>query len=86
MPRQVSDIVTELDWLLKEKIRFEGGDPVVTIPWRDFYLLCRMTRFKPPRDSEIRDQGRDRFGLIIAYGEKVVLVAHDRNFAEFTRD
>jgi len=86
MPRRIADIVTDLDVMLKDKIRLGGGEPVLTIPWRDFYSLCRMTRFKPPRDAEIQAESMARFGLIVAYGEKVVLVAHDRNFAECPQD
>ena len=81
MPRSVSDIVDELDDMLKNKIRLGGTEPVLTIQWPDFYALCEVTRFKSQRELEIQKESRAKFGLIVAYGEKVVLVAHDRNFA-----
>jgi hypothetical protein len=81
MPRSTKSIVDDLNARLQDKVRLGGGDPVITIPWRDFYSLCEMTRFKPPRDHEIQKDSSERFGLIVAYGEKVVLVAHDRNFS-----
>ncbi|QGM97928.1 hypothetical protein [Methylocystis parvus] len=81
MPRSVKSIVDDLNALLQERVRLGGGEPVMTIPWRRFYELCEITRFKTPRGEEIQTEGRERFGLIIAYGEKVVLVAHDRNFS-----
>ena len=80
MPKSVKSIVDDLNDHLQERVRKLGSEPVLTIPWAEFYELCEMTRFKPPRDKEIQEDGKDRFGLIIAYGEKVVLVAHDRNF------
>jgi hypothetical protein len=81
MPRSVKSIVDDLNARLQERVRLGRGEPVLTISWPKFYELCEMTRFKPPRDEEIQRDGKERFGLIIAYGEKVVLIAHDRNFS-----
>jgi len=81
MPISVDEIVDELESRLKDKVRLRDSEPALTILWPEFYELCQMERFKEPRPTQIRERAQDKYGLIVAYGEKIVLVAHDRNFA-----
>jgi hypothetical protein len=76
MPLDVEEIVEELNDRLRRK-----GEAVMTYSWPDFYKLCDMERFKEPRGERIVERARDQYGLMVAYGRNVVLVAHDRNFA-----
>jgi hypothetical protein len=76
MPKKIDDVVDELN----DMIRLAGG-PVVTMTWADFYGLCDVVRFKKERGDEIVAKAKDKYGLIVGYGNQAVLVAHDRNFA-----
>ena len=76
MPKHADDIAALLDERLKKK----GGE-VLTVNWNDFYKLCGNARMKEPRLKSISESAWTNYGLIVAYGRHVVLVAHDRNFA-----
>jgi hypothetical protein len=76
MPRDTNEIVEELN----DFVRL-SAEPIITIPWRDFYKLCTITRFKEARGEEIQRVARETFGLFVGYGQSVVVVCHDRNFA-----
>ena len=76
MPKHADDIAAILNARLQKK----GGE-VLTINWKDFYELSDMERMKEPRGQWIIDSAWANYGLIVAYGHNVVLVAHDRNFA-----
>jgi hypothetical protein len=76
MPENANDIAATLDERLKKK-----GGAVLTLNWNDFYELCGNERLKEPRKRSIEVAAWTNYGLIVAYGHNVVLVAHDRNFA-----
>jgi len=76
MPRSVEQIVDDLN----DKLRL-SGNPVITMRWPDFYKLSDMQRFKEPRPEQIKKRAKSEYGLIVEYGDAVVLVAHDRNFS-----
>jgi hypothetical protein len=82
MPLSNDKIADELNSRLKEKIRLRETEPVMTIQWPEFYRLCEAERFRGDRLDQISKAARDTYGLLVAYGEKIVLVAHDRNFAQ----
>jgi hypothetical protein len=84
MPLSTSEIVNELNDLHNDARRrrsSNNGAPVLTIPWTDFYRLCKMERFKGARAEEIQKAALTEHSLIVAYGDRVVLVAPDGNFA-----
>ena len=76
MPKNVSTIVDELNDALRR-----AGGTTLTMPWNDFYRLCGMERFKEPRPTNISKEAKAKYGLVVAYGNSVVVVCHDRNFA-----
>lgn len=76
MPKKIDDVVDELN----DKIRLATG-PVVTMTWPEFYTLCDVVRFKTERTEEIRVKARDKYGLVVGYGNQAIIIAHDRNFA-----
>ena len=73
--RSVAEIVEELDQHMC------GAEQLWTLTRSDFYKLCGRERFKQPFLDEVREVASDSFQLIVAYGHKVVIVCHDRNFA-----
>lgn len=75
MPMSVDETVDALN----DDLRQTGG-PVKTYTWPDFYQRFGITRFKNPRPDQIKEKASGKFGLIVAYGQNAVLVAHDRNF------
>ena len=76
MPQSMNSIVEQIN----EYLRL-SNDPYITVPWPDFYSLCGRRRMKKAFLDELRNQARDQFQLVVAYGRNVVIVCHDRNFA-----
>jgi len=65
---------------LNDKLRL-SDQAVMTVRWPQFYELAEMQRFREPRGEQIRKLAQEKYGLVIAYGHSIVIVAHDRNFA-----
>ena len=55
--------------------------PYMTLTWADFYALCERERIKQPLQDGVRKEASGRYQLIVAYGQSVIIVCHDRNFA-----
>ena len=71
------DVAEELNEILR---RNDWSN--LTLPWSDFYELCGRERLKQPFLDDVQETASRRFQLIVAYGRHVVVVCHDRNFAD----
>ena len=76
MRKSVGSIVEEVN----EALRLSDGE-CITISWQNFYGLSGRERMKTAFLEKVKKQAAGRFQLIVAYGENVVIVCHDRNFA-----
>lgn len=76
MPLREAEVVE----ILNSRLQKKGGE-VLTLPYQEFYKLSQIERLKQSREKEIAKIGRGEYTLIIAFGQNVVLVAHDRNFS-----
>lgn len=74
MPKSVDFIVDDLNARLKKAGATHG-----TILWENFLRDYEIQRWKYPRDVQIQDKARDKYGLIVGYGHQVVAVSIDRN-------
>ena len=64
---------------IQEVLRKNAKD-VVTFPWPDFYKVAGRERMKDAFTAELTVCLRE-FGLLINYGQSVVLVAKDFKFS-----
>ena len=74
--RLVADIVEEFNQRLRK-----AEQAYMTLTWREFYDLCGRKRLKQPFLDDVQSSASERFQLIVAYGDNVVMVCRDRNFA-----
>jgi hypothetical protein len=75
MAKPAQDVAEEIQELLRK-----NGKDVVTLPWPDFYKLAGRERMKDEFTSTLATRLRE-LGLLVAYGQSVVLVAKDFRFA-----
>lgn len=71
------DVAEELNEILRR-----NDQSCLTLLWSDFYNLCGRERLKQPFLDDVRDVASNRYQLIVAFGRHVVVVCHDRNFAD----
>lgn len=64
---------------IQELLRKNALD-VVTIPWPDFYKISGRERIKDAFMAELTQKLRE-FGLLINFGQVVVLIGKDFKFA-----
>ena len=74
--RSITDIVQELNDYLRR-----DSHPYMTLRWPEFYTLCRRERLKQGFLDGVSEVASEQFQLIVAYGHDVIVVCHDRNFA-----
>ena len=65
---------------IHERMR-SAGKQVMTITWPDFYALNQVSKLKAARLEKIRETAKDKFNLIVGYGNNVVTIAQDTNFS-----
>lgn len=75
MATSVADVAEEIQSLLQK-----NGKDVITFPWPDFYEVAGRERMKDAFKSEL-DKALRMHGLLISYGQAVVLVGKDFKFS-----
>ncbi len=75
MARQAHDVAEDILELLRKH-----GKDVVTLPWPDFYKVTGRERMKDAFTEELSKKLREH-GLLICYGQAVVLIGKDFRFA-----
>lgn len=75
MAKNAQAVAEEIQELLRKNAK-----DVVTIPWPDFYKVSGRERMKDAFMAELSKKLRE-FGLLIVYGQAVVLVGKDFKFA-----
>ena len=54
-----------------------SGEKLITYSWPKFYDVCEAQKLHESRKKGIQEALWDEHGLLVAYGEKVVMVARD---------
>ena len=80
MLRGTTDIVDDLGDRLHKV-----GRSHMTVRWPDFYELCSRERFKQRFLDKVTKEAKSRHQLIVAYGDNVVVICYDKNFADFKK-
>ncbi|MCI9875963.1 hypothetical protein BK669_04315 [Pseudomonas fluorescens] len=75
MPKAASAIATDIQTNLQQ-----SGKDVITIPWDRFYAVADRDRIKEAFQESLAKELKKR-SLLINYGNAVVLIGKDYNFA-----
>lgn len=75
MPKAASAIATDIQASLQQ-----SGKDVLTIPWDRFYAVADRDRIKEAFQESLAKELKKR-SLLINYGNAVVLIGKDYNFA-----
>lgn len=75
MAKSTQTVAEEIQELLRK-----NGKDVVTLSWPDFYKISGRERIKDEFTAALSKSLRD-LGLLVAYGQSVILVAKDFRFA-----
>lgn len=75
MAKSIQTVAEEIQELLRK-----NGKDVVTLSWPDFYKVSGRERIKDEFTSGLTKSLRE-LGLLVAYGQSVILVAKDFRFA-----
>ena len=80
MPKATTAILDDMS----ERLR-RAGQSYMTFAWPDFYELCGRERLKTPFLDRLKNEALiGRHQLIVSYGNNVVVVCHDHNFADLS--
>lgn len=75
MAKSTQAVAEEIQELLRK-----NGKDVVTLSWPDFYKISGRERIKDEFTAALSKSLRE-LGLLVAYGQSVILVAKDFRFA-----
>jgi len=78
MAKSTKDVAEDIQHLLQI-----NNKDVITFPWPDFYRVAKRDRIKDAFKDELETK-LNQLGLLVCYGQAVVLVAKDFRFSVVT--
>lgn len=75
MAKSIQSVAEEIQELMRK-----NSKDVVTLPWPDFYKVAGRERMKDAFMADLSQKLRE-FGLLISYGQAVVLIGKDFKFS-----
>lgn len=81
--KPVSDIVADLNSRILHHLRAGGKYPMLNLSWQEWAVVCQddyVTSMEKGATPELLKAAADE-QIIIAAGERRVIVCYDRNFA-----
>ena len=75
MAKSIQTVAEEIQELMRKNAK-----DVVTLPWPDFYKVAGRERMKDAFMTDLRQKLRE-LGLLVCYGQSVVLVGKDFKFS-----
>ncbi len=75
MAKSIQTVAEEIQELMRKNAK-----DVVTLPWPDFYKVAGRERMKDAFMADLRQKLRE-LGLLVCYGQAIVLVGKDFKFS-----
>lgn len=75
MAKSIQTVAEEIQELMRKNAK-----DVVTLPWPDFYKVAGRERMKDAFMADLRQKLREQ-GLLVCYGQAIVLVGKDFKFS-----